>query len=651
LILILAGALSVVGSLFYHHWLDPQHLIDPNRLHWLTCTFLLSGIILFVVGRLVVDYQNIQSRQLQIDPGTWIFLGIYKWQIVLLIFSICLSGIAWIAAGDGPIMRLPWLAIVAWLAGIFLVMLGGWKQNEKAPRLNLKLLLPIFLLGGIAFLIRGIDTTHIPHVLSGDEASSGLAAVEFITGRVNNIFTLGWSSFPSLFYAIQSFPIRILGQTIPALRLLSAFGGGLTVCAVFLVAREMFGDLVGLAAGIYLAAFHFHVNFSRIGMNNIWDGFWFVVTLGLFWKGWQSERRAFFLWAGLSLGLSQYFYMSARILPVVVWIWFFLVCLFDRTRFNRLRVDFLLGNLVAIVVFIPLGIFFIIHSANFIAPIERVSIFGDWMVRTVNITGMPPWKIVLEQLRLGVFGFTYVNIRYWYNPGVPLLRPVSATLFILGLILLMRKPKDSRSLLLGLWLLVFIFLVSFSESTPASQRLVGVSGAVAIIIGYGAMETLSVLGQLSPRLAKAFIYLGLCLIVITGLDDLRFYFLEYEPSSDFGGDHTLIAQNLADLLKGRSSEWEVLFFGAPQMGYRSIMSLSYLVPQIRGVDMPGSWGALNNPTPTSDHLVFVFLPDHAADLASVQLDYPDGKLREIQRRYPNYGVLYWTYEVSSETSQ
>ncbi len=165
------------------------------------------------------------------------------------------------------------------------------------------------------------------------------------------------------------------------------------------------------------------------------------------------------------------------------------------------------------------------------------------------------------------------------------------------------------------------------------------------------METLSVLGQLSPRLAKAFIYLGLCLIVITGLDDLRFYFLEYEPSSDFGGDHTLIAQNLADLLKGRSSEWEVLFFGAPQMGYRSIMSLSYLVPQIRGVDMPGSWGALNNPTPTSDHLVFVFLPDHAADLASVQLDYPDGKLREIQRRYPNYGVLYWTYEVSSETSQ
>jgi len=162
---------------------------------------------------------------------------------------------------------------------------------------------------------------------------------------------------------------------------------------------------------------------------------------------------------------------------------------------------------------------------------------------------------------------------------------------------------------------------------------------------------LSLFRRLWPRMTKLFPILSLITIVLIGLDDLRFFFFDYVPNSTFGGDNTLIAQDLADYLKGRGSEWKVLFFGAPQMGYQSIKSLEYLLPQIQGIDMLEPWGSPSNPQPASDRLIFIFLPEHAADLEAVRQAYPGGKIRVVQRRTPNVGLLYWTYEVSPETSQ
>ena len=57
-------------------------------------------------------------------------------------------------------------------------------------------------------------------------------------------------------------------------------------------------------------AFHFHIHFSRIGLNNIWDPLVMVLVWGLLWMGWQeNDRRAFGL-AGLTLGAGFYLYTS-----------------------------------------------------------------------------------------------------------------------------------------------------------------------------------------------------------------------------------------------------------------------------------------------------------------------------------------------------
>jgi len=273
------------------------------------------------------------------------------------------------------------------------------------------------------------------------------------------------------------------------------------------------------------------------------------------------------------------------------------------------------------------------------------------MENTMRITGKSSTAIMLEQLKTGFQGFTHVPLNFWYEPETPLLRPFAATAFLLGLILLMIKPKDDRFLLLGLWVFTFALTISFSESAPAAQRFVGVTPAVAILVGFGITGSIKQIGLIWPRIQKPLIFLSLALVLALSLDDIRFYFFDYAPNSQFGGDHTLIAQDLADLLQNRSSDCRVFFFGAPHMGYGSISSIQYLAPHIEGIDINYPWNSPDDPAAIGNHLLFVFLNDHKADLKAVQKSFPDGTLREIYRKYPATGLLYWSYEVIIEEDQ
>jgi hypothetical protein len=80
------------------------------------------------------------------------------------------------------------------------------------------------------------------------------------------------------------------------------------------------------------------------------------------------------------------------------------------------------------------------------------------------------------------------------------------------------------------------------------------------------------------------------------------------------------------------------------MGFYSIPSLQYLAPEAKGLDMNQPWGSPQNPSPNSDYLMFVFLPDHENQIPAVQEDYPKGKL--TQEFDKNGQTLYWLYEVS-----
>jgi 4-amino-4-deoxy-L-arabinose transferase-like glycosyltransferase len=638
------STLTIVCSVLFSLtglWLLFQTI--PGHLRWMGWVLLINSVLIFIFAtRVGKDEKDSLWDHL---TGGRLELGVKGWQKICLAGSVCLALIAAATAGFQSLMDHPYLSVITWLGAIVLAILGGWKNTASQRGFDrgdafLFLVFTIF-----AFALRVANVANNPNVLTGDEAGSGLGAVLFVEGKMNNIFTIGWYSFPSFHNFLQSLSIRLFGQTTLALRLLSVLAGALTIGAVYIFGSRLFNRWTGVYAALFLSAFHYHNHFSRIGLNNSWDGLFFVIVLGLLWYGWEKEDRLSFLFCGLSLGLAQYFYVTSRVLLLLVPLILLILSLTDRKRADQRLADIFLMGLVCVVTILPLVFFFIMFPLEYYAPIQRATIFGNWMDLRMQQTGWSPLVIILDQIRLGAAGLVSQPLRGpFYEPTTPLLRPISAFLFLAGMLALLVKWKNFRTYILLLWLVVIVLIGGLSENAPSAQRYIAIAPAVALTIGFGLAALGGSLGRIKPRYASWILLALLAILSIFSVEELKFYYSDYSPKAQWGGDNPFVAQHLADYLQTKDNSWQVAFFGSPHMGYYSFPTLPYLAPQIIGIDMNYPWGSPDNPPITSDHMIFVFLPNHQEDLKAVQTAYPNGRLHE--EKYNNR-LLYWLYEIPS----
>ena len=574
---------------------------------------------------------------------TW--MNITTWQAITLIFSLLFSMLTCVAAGFSGKMVHPQLAVLCWGAGILLAIFGAAKPILLRQKVSLPVVFTGLAFMILSFAIRAFNSRTIPIVLSGDEASSGLFSLNFLNGNMDNIFVTGWFSFPSFHNFLQSLSITLFSQTTQALRLLSAFSGALTVVIVFFVGRAMFGALTGILSALFLTCLHLHLNFSRIGLNNIWDGFFITLVVGCLWIGWQHNKRAAYIVAGFGLGLSQYFYTSSRVLVLIIPLWLLTSGICDRDRLRKAIPNLLLMFWTTLIVVLPLGWFFIKHPEEFMAPMNRVGILGEWMTQTMLQTGQSKITIILKQLWLAVLGYVELPLRAWYEPGVPALRSIPSILFMLGILFMLLHPKDSRNQLIVYWLGGITLAVGLSESTPAAQRFVAASPAIALMVGF----CLKRIGDIVLRfLPKAVWFVNIVLILVMAFlsfDEARFYFFEYTPNSNFSGFNGQVAQRLANRLQDEPAGLELVFCGYPNMGYNSINSLPYLAPQIKYFNMDTNWQAIETPKPTGNRILFAFLPNHDSDIQMIEQEYPGGSWS--QETLENGDLLYQLYEYNT----
>ncbi|MEJ2758844.1 MAG: glycosyltransferase family 39 protein, partial [Anaerolineales bacterium] len=322
-------------------------------------------------------------------------------QLLYLLLAVLAALTACLASGTNNFVAADfWVMLLSWLAGIFLAMLGAWKPGEHPPKASRRTWLICAGLFAVSLAIRAVAAGSIPPLLNGDEASAGLSALRFIQDDINNIFGVGWFSFPAMYYAIQSVFIRLFGQTTFALRFSSALIGSLTVPAVYLIGKRIYSHRAGLLAALFLAGSHFHQHFSRIGLNNVWDAFWYVLVLGLLVDAWRNRRRQSYIFAGLAFGLAQYFYVSSRFLLIIIPIWLLAVSISSRRRWKDNRSHLLYFLLVFLVVAAP-SIWFFAHDpglTNYMAPFNRVDVVGDWLSRESEILEKPGWQILASHL-------------------------------------------------------------------------------------------------------------------------------------------------------------------------------------------------------------------------------------------------------------
>ncbi|MCA9947188.1 MAG: methyltransferase domain-containing protein, partial [Anaerolineales bacterium] len=309
----------------------------------------------------------------------------------------------------------PLLALLLWLVAIG-VGFYAWQEGSFSAdslfisRRTVGTAVVLFL---AALVVRLVNLTHNPFMLNGIEASLGLNSLQIVQGQLRNPFATGWLTNPILPLYLMAIPIRILGPTVLAARLLSPFVGAATVAATYLIGKRLFGNFTGLLAAILLLGAHFHLHYSRLGMTNIWDGLLALLALGLIAIAWQRpssapQQRMLWLWAGAFVGLNIYTFTSARVLPLILAVWLLLSLLLDRKTMRQQARHLLAAGGMALLVALPLLLF---YNAFPEIWLERANILGilpgqtNWLTDEMARSGLSQTAVLWQQFWQSALAF------------------------------------------------------------------------------------------------------------------------------------------------------------------------------------------------------------------------------------------------------
>ncbi len=541
-------------------------------------------------------------------------------------------------------------AFILWGASIVLLLLGSFAAAEHWPsrrevmgglsthRLELLVLIGLTL-AGLVLRAAALDT--VPATLSGDEGSQGMEALRFLDGRLQNMFVTGWLGVPTMSFLAQATTIRLFGADVFGLRILWAVVGTVTLPILYALTRQLFDRRTALIATAFLAVYHYHIHYSRLGSNQVADALFLTAALAaLVWGLHRNSPLAFGL-SGVVAGLGMYFYAGARLVPVALIGVLTLVILttprlYDpgqpgwRVPWRHLAL-LALGFLVAAA---PMLMLAVQRPDEFNARINMVGIIqSGWLEREPGLTGKPLETILAEQFLKSVLAFNHYWDRVsWYGLRAPLLDLVAGALAVLGLVYALAHWKQRRYAIPALWVgLIIVFGAFLTENPPSSQRLVGAAPALAILVAVGLVR-LADLGRdlwSSMRLRPAWWNAALALVIgLLAARNLNLYFVEYIPTHIYGNPNAQAATALGYHLRNHPADRIVYFFGPPRI-YFGFGSIGYLAPGAVGVDvhepLTGPPGFVD---PDHDAL-FVFLPERLSERTWVEQSHPGGTWQVI----------------------
>jgi len=552
-----------------------------------------------------------------------------------------------LSAAEGGLLLGLWLTAIA----AYVAALSDWHAAHSwlrslPSRLRAGPCDALALLGlsAVALATRLPGLGRIPFVLGGDEASMGLEAMAVLQGRLTNPFVTGWFSHPTLFFYMLAGALSRLGSTIAGLRALPALAGALTVPALYLLARDLFGRRVALLAAGYLACYHYAVHYSRLGLNNIMDPLVATVACYVLLAGLNNRRRELFALAGALLGLGQYLYTGARVLPIVVAA-YLAWCAWREPGFwqaNRGHLVLLVGGFV--LAGWPLFLFFARQPQDFMARMTLTGVVqSGWLERTAAELGRSQLSLWLEQAQKTLLAFHYyADPAVFYHPGIPLMDFASAIPFTFGLVYgLVRRCERGHALML-LWLgAVLVCGGILLENPPSSQRLVlsAVPASVLVALGLCAMAEVAE-RALHWQRATTQTLLGLALIALAAIN-LSFYFVTYTPARVYAGYNTEVGHEIGLYLRSLGPGHRLYFFGAPRM-YAGFPNAAYLAPNVEQRDVMEPLVGEPGFVEPDKRPVFVFLPERLGELPWIEGAYPAG--RRYEGRQPTGTLLFVAYE-------
>jgi 4-amino-4-deoxy-L-arabinose transferase-like glycosyltransferase len=402
---------------------------------------------------------------------------------------------------------------------------GRGLQAEQRLGINTELLL-ILAITLLALFLRFWQLGDSIRFLV-DESNFATAVSDFRTGF--NVPLLapfrGIAAFPWLYPYMQSQAVTLLGRNLDGLRALSALLGALTVPALYLLAKPLFDRKTALMAALLLATFPPHLQFSRLGINNIADPFFGTLALAFLTRGLMTNRRVDYAIGGVALGLTQYFYEGGRLLyPALVVLWLIgLALLRRRTGLPPLRRNLLIFVLAAVIVAVP--IYATLYGLRFaFAPRVNATTFARSYWQSLLLSSGDSY-LLQNHLRHVLYAFgAYVRMpdtSYFYLDAQPMLLIYVAPLFLLGVAYSLWRIARPGALLLLLWVILTSLGSSLLTNPTHYARFVVVFPALMLLAAVGLRFTVPLVLPGYPRIRNA---LAAALVIGIAVGQTAYYF-------------------------------------------------------------------------------------------------------------------------------
>ena len=420
---------------------------------------------------------------------------------------------------------IPWIiALLFMLAGAWLIGAVGRGAPRAATALRLwpdsarnrwLEVIAFLLILALAIFLRTYHLNSIPPGMYVDETNGSLESLYILEGRDASPFGTGWYGTPNGFLYYMAGIFKLFGANWLSLKLVSLIGAILTVPAVYLLGRLMFGPLAGLSAMLLMAVSRWHLSMSRWGWNETAPPLFQVLATFFLIRGLRDRRAFDYALSGLLLGLSIYTYLSARLAAATLLLYILVWILTDPSGMlasvKRSWLGFVLFAIATLVAVAPIGVTYVTDPFTMNNRVAEISILRDIQ----DQGSVQPLVGNIEDM-LKFFHQTGDHQGKHNLPDEPMTDPITGLLFAIGLAYSILRWRDQRYALLILWLVIGLagsFLSSNHES-PQSYRALTALPAVVLMAAdmldhvvrtlYGALQGQS-LTQSNSRLP---VYIG-----------------------------------------------------------------------------------------------------------------------------------------------
>lgn len=454
-------------------------------------------------------------------------------------------------------------------------------KNSKFAFLTLTLIIII------AAFFRLYNITQTPPGLYPDEAMDGTNAQEAIATHNFKVFYPENNGREGLFMDIQALSIIAFGNEPWALRIVSSVFGILTVLGLYFLAKKLFekfnvhdslfkihySKLIALLSSFLLATSFWHINFSRISFRAIMAPFFLVWAIYFILKSLgddQNPKSSILnsILAGIFYGLGFYSYIAFRATPLIIAVIFgYWLIKYPLPR-KKIIKNFIVLTLVSLIIFAPLGYYFMKHPADFMGRTTQVSIFSS---------PSPIKSLAYNTIKtLGMFNFAGdYNWRHNYNGAPELFFPVGI-MFLIGIFFgiknLFAKSKTAPSvhpsnvhsyalpahpelvegsnfpfLILFSWFIIAMLPVIISnEGIPHALRSILMIPPVIIFSAFGGILTYEKLKELfTSKKSRLFLLLAsYFLLLIIAISAYQTYFIAWTHNPNTAN---AFSQNYVDI--------------------------------------------------------------------------------------------------------